>query len=582
LIFKERIVPYNHIPRGLPMTQVIPMRLTEETGDDLFEDLPPDERVVKLLEREFPYLCNDIGMLVGRPFTLIWDPTVGTASTDCKAEVRLSPHFFLEGHRDVGYGTAYHECGHIQYSPYGVTLLQRAEKDGGPTRRYIMNIILDRKDDMRTVEEAPGFAETLRARLLYICTMTRREEARAVLQRLRGKCDEQALTILLRHFKPRDSYEDFFFAAKWHRRPRFKEVHRIMRKYLNRRRLLAASPECLLWMAERIHERLGEAPENKDGEAARHFAARMQLALAIERGGDKKLSAGLAHALNKMVQQHLALLRSSGLQGLLRQLKTIGITHPGPISTGVKQTVPVKTVPPDGRYAAACQSLLTDVESYVSSLVRRLRRLDNPSEFVIYGQDEGELDLSEAGRIATGLPGYHLEVVTERDLDADLHLALDCSGSMQGDKVQVAKKIGMVFSQAVQALQPACQGRVWAFSSEAIYDFGPCCNTSGFVMVEGEASNSDTHMLRIVGSQLARSHKRRRVLLVLCDDGPDNMEEAKKLSHQLLARGIIVIHLLVGVHGTPSIYPFELLYASIEECLEEFGDLIEVIIRNLR
>ncbi|HSX24943.1 MAG TPA: hypothetical protein VLG69_03180, partial [Candidatus Andersenbacteria bacterium] len=128
----------------------------------------------------------------------------------------------------------------------------------------------------------------------------------------------------------------------------------------------------------------------------------------------------------------------------------------------------------------------------------------------------------------------------------------------------------------------ACVGHLWAFSSVAIYDFGPPSNTSGFVTIEGEAGNSDTHMLRVVGKQLSTSHKRRKVLIVLCDDGPDDMKEAKKLSHQLLARGIIVVHLLVGVHGTPSIYPFELLYTSMEECLGEFGDLIESIIKNLK
>src|SRR3989344_3460408 len=275
-------------------------------------------------------------------------------------------------------------------------------------------------------------------------------------------------------------------------------------------------------------------------------------------------------------------MRSWGLKGLLARLKAMGMIHPGPISAGTEKSVPVKKVSPDAKYASAYQSLFAEVQPQVSPLVGRLRRIDNPSEFEIYGQDEGELDLSESARIATALSGYHMETVTERDIDAELHLAIDCSGSMGGDKVHSAKKLATVFSEAVTALRPSCEGSIWAFSSNAIYDFGPLSNQSGFVTIEGEAGNSDTHMLRVVGAKLSKSHKRRKILLVLCDDGPDDMEEAKKISHQLLARGIIVVHLLVGVHGTPSIYPFELLYTSMDECVAEFGDLIESIIKNLK
>ncbi len=349
-------------------------------------------------------------------------------------------------------------------------------------------------------------------------------------------------------------------------------------------------PDVIPFVPRRGIEKLGKAPETKDNKVAQiHFSALMMLALMIEAGNGlpagqsgKKLPATLAKALQKMAAQYVATVRSSGLKGLLARLKAMSVVHPGPLSSGSKETVPVKKVPPDAKHAAAYQSLLADVQSQVGPLIQRLRRIDNPSEFEIYGQDEGELDLSESARIATALSGYHMETVTERDIDAELHLAIDCSGSMSGDKVRSAKKLAVVFSEAVTALHPACEGHLWAFSSEAIYDFGKPSTNSGFVTIEGEAGNSDTHMLRVVGSQLAKSYKRRKILLVLCDDGPDNMEEAKKLSHQLLARGIIVVHLLVGVHGTPSIYPFELLYTSMDECLAEFGDLIENIIKNLK
>jgi len=54
------------------------------------------------------------------------------------------------------------------------------------------------------------------------------------------------------------------------------------------------------------------------------------------------------------------------------------------------------------------------------------------------------------------------------------------------------------------------------------------------------------------------------------------------MSCQLLARGVIPVHLLVGVHGTPQIYPVELIFSDMGECLEEFGSVMETIIRHLR
>jgi hypothetical protein len=243
--------------------------------------------------------------------------------------------------------------------------------------------------------------------------------------------------------------------------------------------------------------------------------------------------------------------------------------------------VPIKTLKGGPQYVAAYQEYLSSTRQYIQPLVKKLRRLDSPSEFTIYGQDEGELDLAEAARIATGLPGYYMETVTERNIDAELHLAIDCSGSMIGSKVEQAKQITTLFCEGILSRTELC-GHLWSFNSEAICDFGTVSRDSAFVSIGGAGGNSDTHMLRHVGANLAKSKKRRKVLLVLADDGPDNMELAAQASKQLMARGIVVIHLLVGVHGTPDIYPFELIYTSMEDCLSQFGDLLETIIKHLK
>lgn len=543
----------------------------------------PTDQAAELLRLELPRLLNDAVMLVGKPMRLVFDPTADTASTDCVGVVFISPAFFIRADRPdlrrVGYGTLYHEAGHINHSPYGMKLLGRARKEGGEFLAGIVNIMLDRKDDLLTARRATGFAEILRARLAYICTMQRRKTFESRFPDL----SPGEIGVMLRKVPAKDAYEDFFYAAKWHRAPRFKESHRAVH-LLTQKRLLAMTPDDLLETAIKIRAILAESrPDEEQRSAERQFMMMVALATAISTGIDiSNIDPDLLSAISKILKGHVARYRHSELRSLIRILQAAHLEYPGAISTGKTDKVPVVKVPQDSKYAQAYGRYRESVVDQVEPLVRKLRQIDTPSTFEIYGQDDGELDLSEVARIATGLNGYHKEEVVERDIDAEIHLAIDFSGSMQGEKVEIAKRIGTVFNEAIMALNPSCIGRLWGYNSESIRDFGPPSSHSGFVQLEGSAGNSDTHMLIAVGNNLLRSQKRRKILLVLCDDGPDNVKEAKQISQQLAARGLPVVHLLVGVHATPQIFPVELLYTSMDECLAEFGTLIETIIKNLR
>lgn len=559
------------------MSQILPFIRTRDDAPDAPEStLSPEERAAAILEDEFPRLCNDIAALVGRPFRLVWDPLIPTACTDCFAEIRLAPWYFLEGRREIGFGSAYHECGHVRFSPYA-DLMARAERRGGEALRHVVNLLLDRKDDRLLAADAPGCADRLRGRLLYISTMGRRA---ALRERFPEFSDDQ-LTAILHRVKPRDVWEDFFFAAKWGKAPRFLDTHRAM-KYCTLRRLVGASSERILWLAERIRRILGDPPSEEPTRGLQLFLLLVRMAQGIEQRGGRPLPKGLRRELERIAKQHVASLRQAGLSVLLRQLAGVPMVTAGPLSVGRHSHVPVQIVPPEPAHAPCYEAFRASVAHLVGPLVQRLRQLDTPSEYTLHGQDEGELDLTQCARIAVGVGGFRKETVTERDLDAEVHLAVDCSGSMEGEKLEIAKRIAVVFSEALQALVPQCTGRLWAFSSEAIYDFGPPHPHSGVVRAVSEAANSDTHLLAVAGEALARSPHRRKILLVLADDGPDDLLLAGRMSRELLARGITVVHLLVGVHGSPQIYPVELLYTSIEECLDEFADLLTQLFTNLR
>jgi hypothetical protein len=508
-------------------------------------------------------------MLTGRPVHIVLDSSIETATTDCVAQVRITPEFFLQKEtRQVGFGTVGHESAHIRFSPYGAKLLVRANKEGGKTRGHILNIILDRKDDLLVVDFAPGIDAEIRGRLPYIATMHLREKWKALLPSL----SHDELTRWMGHIPPVDLHEDFFRAAKWHRQPRFVKTKRAM-KYITRLRLLKASPEELLWIAQRIHTILGEPKES-------HPIPSQMTCSFSGRGRGK---AQLSTLLCKIARQHVSALRRSELNQLLGRLGSMGQVHPGPISVGTVEKVAVTDVPPDPTCEIEYQHILAPVAHLVDPLVQVLRTLDNPSEFVLHGQDEGdELDRSEIARIACGIPGYYQETIVERDIDAEVHLALDMSGSMAGAKIAQAKQLVALFTEAMLASEPNCNGFVWGYNSSRIFSYGTASRESGFVRTEGSDGNADTHLLAIAGERLACSHKRRKILIMMTDDGPDNIERAGELARTLLARGILVIHMLIGVHGAPNIYPIELLFSDMQECIDEFSDILKLIITNLR
>ncbi len=555
------------------------MNTVSSSVDAVQGELTPEEIEAEILKRELPRLMNDAGILVARPFRLVFDPSMDTAATDCLAEIRIAPRPFIEGEREVGYGSLYHETGHILFSPYGVKLMSRAKYEGGPALRSLVNIILDRKDDSLTAERAPGFADTLRRRLLVIRTLTRRVQYKKSLSRM--TLAEQSR--FLRNAKPKDAYEDFFLAAKCGKAPRLPATKRAM-KFVRLDNLRGASTEKLLWIAKRVREILGENEERKDDEDNTQAESNLVLmwteADKAERG--EKLKPALLKAIDQAVKVYIGTIRAKSVEAMIRQISSLGLTYPGPLSVGIKPTVKVEKVPSQAQYASQYEVIRSRIVGLIEPLVKALRNINTPSEFELYGRDEGELDLSETARIATRLSGFYQETVVERDIDAEIHLAIDSSGSMAGDKIERAKEIAVVFTEAILAINQVCLGRIWSFNSESIDDYGPVSRTSGFVLAEGDAGNSDTHMIPVVGKELLKSPKRRKIMIILCDDGPDSIELVKRLTQQLIARGVIVVHLLVGVHGTPDIYPVELVYSSIEECLEEFGNLLKTIISHLK
>lgn len=551
--------------------------VTDEQFDSLLKNMEAAQERLAVI---FPHVCNDLLMLTGKPVRLHWDPTTQTAHTDCVANVNITPVFFLRDDLvNVGFGTAYHEAGHIRFSPYGGKLLERAYKRGGEMLKHVINLIVDRKDDMLNAEHAPGFADVLRRRMMYIATMSRTE----MVKRQYPNIPEQDIPGLLHNLRPRDRWEDFFFACKWHKSPREARTARCM-KLIKREKLLRASEDTLLDIGERIVKMLGpmDTPAKQQGE--RRLIYLCVLTNGIEAG--MQLTGRDGEQIDAIMAQvaagHIAVVRNHQMKKLARMLRSLNMVHPGPISTGTTSNVKVKKRESSDAHKAAYEKHKKRIKHLIADMVRKLRRLDNPSEYIIHSQEEGDLDLTETARIAMGFDGIYQEVVEERNIDAEIHLALDISSSMGGEKLDIAKDIGTLFSEGLVVHRGAIDGYMWAFNSAGVYDCGPVSQNNAFVSMEASGGNGDTHMVAVVGDRLLKSQRKRKVLIVICDDGPDNVENVKRLTQALRARGVLTIHMLVGVHATPDIYPVELLFASMSELLKLFGDTLLGIIKGLR
>ncbi|MFB6209834.1 MAG: hypothetical protein ABEJ56_06910 [Candidatus Nanohaloarchaea archaeon] len=620
------------------------------------------------LQEVFNRIVNDLVMITGQPVRLVWNESIETAATDCVAEVEINPRFFVEGLEEIGYGVSYHEGGHICYSPYAAELMQRARKKGGNTLATLVNIIADRKDDMLNASDNPGIAKTLRERLLYICTLTRRKEykdrieshiesRRQKLQkRNNGLSDaeierklEDQIESILKSIKPKDVHEDFFCAAKWHKQPHFRKTYKAM-KYVRRERLLDADKEELLWIAEQVYDILGPREQREDDMMSKMMrleqsistdGEKIEIPFSIEgvgsgggngdkdgentgssedgesegqgepegsndgqgsesgttQGGDsgasvdKEADAGkktpgeddLSQILRQIARNKVKKSCQNSIKQMINKVRNDMRPTPGPFSGGGVESLDVEEVDKSPGNSEAYQRILNSVKDQIDPLTNQLEKLDSPSKYTLHGQDDGgSLDFSNIANIACGIGGQYKETVTERDVDAELHLALDNSGSMGGGKLLNAKRVGVLFSEAVMSLGSDCEGRVWSYNSEKICDFGEVSQDSGFVRIGSDGGTPTSEMLKVVGEEIVKSDRQQKVLVVVGDDGPHDKQKAKKLSRQLLDRGVLVVHILVGVHGAPQIYPVQLLFSSMEECVKGFGDILEAIVENLK
>ncbi len=504
-----------------------------------------------------PLLRNDLLAIIQRPFQLVFDPSVTTAATDCKEIIRFNPYPFENNQSELGFGIGYHEAGHLRHSRDLADLIRVAKEEGGEILGTIANLILDRRDDRLSAEKFPGFAMLLRKRLKY----------------------------LFPGHRGRNPFEDFAYACKKGTKPRFRESYRAMKlvRKLGKKNIWTIFD--VVETAEKILNILRQfIPENEAKAEEESLMVFLTAVSQIEQGPD--LSPEQKTELEKAITGILKTVRNDELEKLRKALKIPAVSAISLPPIAQRKIKPPKVEKIVKSVQVAYRQVAAKIRNYINAARVSLSRIESFSEYTLHYQEKGELDLENLASLVTDRADCYQSTILEHDLDLEVHLALDTSSSM-GEVIHSARQLVVLFCEAILNIAPGVEGHVWSYNSDdkgtaKIVDYGKCRPGIAFVEAAASGGNADYEALSVMSRAIQKSHHKRKIVIMVGDDGPSNPKEVNELATALFRQGVPVIHLLVEVFAAPRIFPIELLFNSFPELLSEFGGIITSICQTIR
>ncbi len=512
----------------------------------------PQEELVFSPEEIMPYLLEMLPMMAtvaGKPIRLELTSEVPTASTDCKAIVNFNPEPFLQGRVESGQGRGLHEASHIAYSPQGAELLTQAQEDGQERLAYILNLMMDRRDDALNCRHHHGYARMVSRRLADLMP--------GALESRNGVSQEARTSV----------YIDFAYACKKHTRPRHRVVWRVM-KIVNRAIKLANDPkrrngyEGLLTAAKKVKKLLDLfEPEPLIDPMQDRFVLFMSALSQTIRG--KRVAGTVRTAFRQALSRWHTANRKRTLQGVARAF--IGLpTRVAGGGSGTTKTGQVHNVHANPK---AYVPALERVRQYVAPLRRILFELALPQVRVEHALDEGELDFDALSVLVTG--GRDCMMREDEDLKLDVAICFvnDVSGSRNADTR--GTDLGVAFNEALLHPPQGVESHFLAFHDD-VFNCGGACPHNGIASVQVAGSTNEAVALQEAGRILTKSGRRRKIVFVACDGGPNDARAVEKECRALMSHGILPVRLLIGVDAAPRSYPVELFFSDYAEL---FGDL---------
>lgn len=510
-----------------------------------------------------PYLVQLLPMMVAvacKPIRLELTSVEPTASTDCKSIVNFNPEPYLKGRIEAGNGRGLHEASHIAFSPRGAELIARAQKEGGERLGYLLNLIMDRRDDDLNCKRHRGYAMMVRRRLADLLP--------GPLESRNGVDPSARKSV----------YMDFAYACKKRTRPHHKVVREcigIVNREIKRANSMQRLDTRLLVAGKRVKKLLDKfEPEISRDQDDAFCSFMFSLNQAI-RG--QRVSWQVRQAFRAALSRYHASNRKKALGNVAHAFKSLPtranlqtLSQFG--GAGGERRGRVICVQPDhGAYASS----LVRVRQYVPGLRRVISELALPCPRVLHGLDEGELDFDALAVLVTG--GRDCMMREEEDLELDLAIAFlnDVSGSRDIDTRGI--DLGVAFNEALLLAPRSLEANFLAFHDD-VFDCGPARPGNGIAGVKARGSTDEAFGLSVAGQILARSQRRRKLVFVACDGGPNDRHAVERECKTLMSAGILPIRLLIGVDASPKSYPVELFFGNYAELFKDLESLFRSLL----
>jgi cobalamin biosynthesis protein CobT len=195
------------------------------------------------------------------------------------------------------------------------------------------------------------------------------------------------------------------------------------------------------------------------------------------------------------------------------------------------------------------------------------------------GRMDGRLDRSRLANVRMGSSDVYRRKVKGDVIDTAVEILVDCSGSMNGEEIQICQQLALILESAFsgtkikheiigfttadigdadpafQTMTAAHQKRGSTLQARAIglYEFrkygqphSSALQTIGNMTEVGMGSTPTSDAILLAHDRLARRPERRHVMFVLTDGDADDNEECKKAVKAVEKCGVTVIGIGIG------------------------------------
>jgi hypothetical protein len=221
--------------------------------------------------------------------------------------------------------------------------------------------------------------------------------------------------------------------------------------------------------------------------------------------------------------------------------------------------------------------LVGPIRPHIRRLRAYLERLGRRTVEEYAARRGARLDLMQARKIAHS-PSPNLLVFTREEMRADAYIGLviDRSGSMAGQRIELAKAFGALVAESAKGLE-GIKGHINAFDGDTFYWLGDFRRTAIASLTAG-GGNNDSGALARAAELALHSRKRNKLLLMVSDAAPAECTFAS-LKHlvERLTREHGIVCAQVAVANIEEIafpHHLDLSRYALDEAVARFGGLL--------